>query len=98
MLDLHLLSPAFAAALVGAAVALRPPEARQEEMPPLRAEIFSHDRLVEHARALAGEQPVAAEPRRGQPLLRHVDESARVLLQVYRDLAAAARRQEPISV
>src|SRR5437868_1394773 len=84
-----------AAAILGAVISERPPT--NVEGAPFRAELFSRDRLIEYARTLAAQHQVVPGTRRGQPLLRRLNESARVLFRSYQDIAAAARRQEAIT-
>ena len=54
-------------------------------------EIFSHDQLQAHAASIAAAHALAANPRRGRPLLPRLDESAARLDEAYRYLSAAAR-------
>src|SRR5438067_6658639 len=89
--------PAGAAALLGAVVSGLPPVRAESGEAPFRAELFSRERLTEYARTLAVQQEVVPGVRRGQPLLRRLNESARVLLRSYQDITAAARRQEAIT-
>ncbi len=57
----------------------------------LRNELFSIDRLEDHAAALAARQPVAVRPRARQALRARLRENAGVLLANYRAIAAAVR-------
>ena len=56
---------------------------------PIRAELFSVERLEEHARSLAAAQAVMAGDRKGAPLARRLAENEAVLLAAYRDVAEA---------
>jgi cyclic beta-1,2-glucan synthetase len=61
-------------------------------VPNLRTvEIFSQDQLEAHAERIAATHRLAANPRRGRPLLPRLDDSAARLEQAYRFLSAAAR-------
>jgi cyclic beta-1,2-glucan synthetase len=60
------------------------------EQDPIRAALFSPDRLEEHAQRIA-RQRVVAEPRTGRRLSPRVRDSGRVLLQCYREIAAVIR-------
>jgi cyclic beta-1,2-glucan synthetase len=51
---------------------------------PLREELFSVERLEQHARSLAVAQPVTPKPTRGHPLARRLSDNAAVLLDAYR--------------
>ncbi|MEN3337713.1 MAG: cyclic beta,2-glucan synthetase [Acidobacteriota bacterium] len=61
-------------------------------------DIFSHDQLQAHAAAIAAAHTLAANPRRGRPLLPRLDDSAAVLDDAYRYLSSAARRDpQPVA-
>ncbi len=64
---------------------------------PIRAELFSAERLEEFAGALAAEQPIRSGKRRGRPLLRRLSENARVLLASHRVIEQASREAHAIS-
>src|SRR5688572_16112271 len=66
---------------------LEPDAERLAPPPPL----FSHEQLESHAHALAAAQTLAADPRRGVPLLPRLDESAAVLEEAYQFLSGIAR-------
>jgi cyclic beta-1,2-glucan synthetase len=51
---------------------------------PLREELFSVERLEEHARSLAVAQPVMPKPTKGRPLARRLADNGAVLLDAYR--------------
>ena len=64
---------------------------------PVRAELFSVERLEEHARSLAIAQPVTPGPSRGQPLARRLADNGAVLLRAYRVIAGAVNERRAIT-
>jgi len=63
---------------------------------PIRAELFSAERLEQHAESLAAAQTISeAEP--GRPLLPRIVENGRVLLEYYRQGAQATIDEQAIS-
>ena len=58
---------------------------------PIRAQLFSAERLEQHAESLAAAQRVTTTPRKGRPLLPRVLDNGRVLLESYRAIAQAIR-------
>src|SRR5262245_26164949 len=64
---------------------------------PIRAELFSVERLEQHAESLAAAQKVARNPRVGLSLARRVRDNGRVLLECYRLLAEASREEGSIT-
>lgn len=62
--------------------------------PPIRAELFSVERLEQHAGSLAVEQRVSLDPTRGRPVAKRLHDNARILTVAYRAIAQAnaARR------
>ena len=62
---------------------------------PIRAELFSAERLEQHGESLAAAQRVTTTPRKGRPLLPRVLDNGRVLLESYRAIAQAIRRSAP---
>ncbi|MFI4936582.1 MAG: hypothetical protein ACHP7N_18400, partial [Caulobacterales bacterium] len=66
--------------------ASRPP---WDDGAPIRAELFSAERLEEHARSLAAAQPVTPREIRGASLVRRLADNEAVLLRAYRDTASA---------
>jgi len=56
---------------------------------PIRAELFSVERIEEHARSLAAAQPVTPKPARGRPLAGRLTENAAVLLESHCTIARA---------
>ena len=57
--------------------------------PPVRAELFSVERLEQHAESLAVAQRVSSDPRRGRPIAKRLHDNARVLTETYRAIAQA---------
>src|ERR1700686_5303252 len=64
---------------------------------PIRAELFSVERLEQHAESLAAAQAITKAPVKGRPLLPRVLENGRVLLEYYRATARAMQREETIT-
>src|SRR5208282_4014245 len=64
---------------------------------PIRAELFSIERLEQHGETLAVAQPVTEHPRRGRPMAARIRANARVLLEVYRGTAAAIPEDRTIT-
>ena len=64
---------------------------------PIRAELFSAERLEQHAESLAVAQAITIEPAPGEPLLPRVIENGRVLLEYYRATARAIQREQTIT-
>ncbi|MBA3577269.1 MAG: glycosyl transferase [Sphingomonas sp.] len=56
---------------------------------PIREELFSAERLEEHARSLAGAQPVATKRMRSQPLSSRLDENESALRRAFRGTVGA---------
>jgi len=71
--------------------ALREPEE------PIRAELFSIERLEQHGESLALAQRITASPGRGRPLAVRLRDNSRVLLGAYRAIAAAIREERAIT-
>src|SRR5277367_5346079 len=68
------------------------------ELPgPIRAELFSAERLEQHAESLAAAQAVTRESVPGRPLLPQVLENGRVLLEYYRATARAIKMEQTIT-
>ena len=63
---------------------------------PIRAELFSGERLEQHAESLALAQRVTTNPRKGRRLLPRVLGNGRVLLESYRAIARAIRQERAI--
>lgn len=70
---------------------LQPPAA------PIRAELFSVERLEQHAESLAAAQQVAAQPGRGRRLDKRLYDNTRVLTETYRAVVAAAAAHQAIT-
>ena len=64
---------------------------------PIRAELFSVERLEQHAETLAAAQAVETGLTRGRPLTPRVAENGRVLLECYRELANAIQQDHTIT-
>ena len=64
---------------------------------PIRAELYSTERLEEFARSLGAEHGLARGFRKGRPLLPRLRENGRVLLDSYRAVAEAIREERTIS-
>ena len=64
----------------------RPP---WDDSAPIRAELFSVERLEEHARSLAAAQAVTPGERKGASLVKRLAENEAVLVAAYRDIAEA---------
>jgi cyclic beta-1,2-glucan synthetase len=64
---------------------------------PIRAELFSAERLEQHGESLAEAQRVTTTPRKGRPLLPRVVDNGRVLLESYRAIAQAIREERAIT-
>src|SRR5687768_15199772 len=74
-----------------------PPPSFADLSEPIREELWSADRLEQHAKSLAGAQKVRPE-RWGDPRLRpRVEENGRVLLKSYRTIAEAIRDERAIT-
>jgi cyclic beta-1,2-glucan synthetase len=67
----------------------------QEE--PIRSELFSLERLEQHAGSLAAAQVVTKESSWGHPLIPRVLDNGRVLLDSYRAIAKAIQDQHEIT-
>src|SRR5271154_4523857 len=63
---------------------------------PIRAELFSVERLEQHAETLAAAQAVLPTSAEGRPLLPRVLEKGRVLLEYYRETAKAISHEQSI--
>src|SRR6266568_1519996 len=64
---------------------------------PIRAELFSLERLEQHAESLAAAQIVTNEASRGRPLIPLVVDNGRVLLDSYRAIAHAIQEEHAIT-
>ena len=78
-------------------IAAEPPAiAFHGDAAPIRAELFSAERLEQHAESLAVAQSITRQPVKGRPLLPRVIENGRVLLEYYRATARAIQRERTI--
>lgn len=64
---------------------------------PIRAELFSIERLEQHAESLAAAQPVTTRPTTGRRFATRLRENGRILLEAYRAIAAAIREERAIT-
>jgi cyclic beta-1,2-glucan synthetase len=64
---------------------------------PIRAELFSVERIEQHAESLAAAQTVTKETSQGLPLIPRVVENGRVLLDSYRAIARAIQEERAIT-
>jgi len=64
---------------------------------PIRAELFSSERLEQHGESLAAAQRVTVRPWKGRSLLPRVQYNGRVLLDSYRAIAQAIREESAIT-
>jgi cyclic beta-1,2-glucan synthetase len=64
---------------------------------PIRAELFSVERLEQHAESLAAAQTITTDSDGGRPLIPRVAENGRVLLEYYRETAKAAQQELTIT-
>src|SRR3984957_3854263 len=64
---------------------------------PIRAELFSVERLEQHAESLAAAQTVTTDSDSGRPLIPRVAENGRALLEYYRATAKAAQQDLTIT-
>jgi cyclic beta-1,2-glucan synthetase len=71
-----------------------PPWANEEV---IREELFSVERLEQHAESLAAAQSVSSQPERGRPLANRVRDNDEALLASYRVIAAAIRDKHAIT-
>src|SRR5450759_4489672 len=70
---------------------------RPELEEPILAELFSVERLEQHAQTLAAAQAVTDAPRRGHAVGPRIAENGRVLLESYRVLAGAIKEERSIT-
>ncbi len=64
---------------------------------PIRSELFSLERLEQHAESLAAAQVVTGEASRGRPLIPRVVDNGKVLLDSYRSIAHAIQEEHAIT-
>lgn len=65
--------------------------------PPIRSELFSLERLEQHAESLAKAQNIEPHPRRGGKLSARLDDNALILRAAYRAVSTALDAGEPIT-
>ncbi|HWD29387.1 MAG TPA: glucoamylase family protein [Rhizomicrobium sp.] len=63
---------------------------------PIRSELFSIERLEQHAATLAAAQRVSEDIDKGRPLTARLDDNARVINDAYRTIVAATRRHRSV--
>src|SRR5207302_11024253 len=64
---------------------------------PIRAELFSLERLEQHAESLAAAQAITNEASQGRPLIPRVVDNGRVLLGSYPAIARATQEEHDIT-
>ncbi|MEO6947908.1 MAG: glycosyl transferase, partial [Nitrobacter sp.] len=64
---------------------------------PIRAELFSVERLVQHAASLAAAQHITHNPKRGRPLAKRLYDNSSVLTETYRAIVWATSAHQPIT-
>lgn len=69
----------------------------RDEEDPIRSELFSVERLEQHAESLASSQQVHARPTSGKSLVTRLRDNERVLLEAYGSIAKAAGEGQPIT-
>ena len=65
--------------------------------PPIRAELFSIERLEQHAASLAAAQHIEPGHGHGRPITPRLLDNSRVLVSAYRAIVRATRAAQPIS-
>jgi cyclic beta-1,2-glucan synthetase len=74
-----------------------PPPGFAHTEEPIRAELFSVERLEQHGETLAVAQRVTDSPAGGRPIVARVRDNGRVLLDAYRNIASAIREERAIT-
>ena len=64
---------------------------------PILGELFSADRMEQHAESLAAAQAISDDAGAGKPLIPRVAENGRLLLEYYRSTARASQREQSIT-
>ncbi len=64
---------------------------------PIRAEIFSVERLEQHAKSLAVAQRVAPDPKQGRPIAKRLSDNGQVLTATYRAILGATTAHRSIT-
>ena len=65
--------------------------------PPIRAEIFSVERLEQHAESLAIAQPITSHPKRGRQLSKRLYDNTKILNEAYQAIVRATSAHQPIT-
>ncbi|HSI01240.1 MAG TPA: glucoamylase family protein, partial [Reyranella sp.] len=73
------------------------PNSLWDDGDPIRSELFSVERLEQHAESLAADQLVSAKPPTARSLVHRLADNERVLLGAYRSIAKAADEGRPIT-
>jgi hypothetical protein len=73
------------------------PDSPWHSSEPVREELFSVERLEEHARSLAVAQKITSKPARGHALADRLEENGVVLLAAYRGIAQAIDERRSIT-
>ena len=73
------------------------PASLWDDEDPVRSELFSVERLEQHAESLAANQPVSSGPVIGNSLVERLADNERVLLAAHRGIAKAAVEGRPIT-
>src|SRR5580658_11318844 len=68
-----------------------------ENEEPIWGELFSVERLEQHAETLAAAQTIMTDSRGGKPLLPRVRENGRLLLEYYSDIVRSVQGQQLIT-
>ena len=63
----------------------------------IREELFSVERLEQHAESLAAAQSISSQPEKGRPLAKRVSDNGEALLDAYHVIAAAIADKHPIT-
>src|SRR5206468_4916141 len=87
----------FLTTLVRRAVRRAPLASPWDNKEPIRQELFSVERLEEHARSLAAAQPIASKRTRGLPLASRLADNEAVLLAVYRTISKTVQERRAIT-
>ncbi len=74
-----------------------PPVSLWDDEDPIRSELFSVERLEQHAESLAANQSVSSAPANVKSLVKRLAENERVLLDAYHGIAEAADKGRPIT-
>ena len=64
---------------------------------PIVGELFSAERMEQHAESLAAAQAISDDAGAGKPLISRVAENGRLLLEYYRSTARASQREQSIT-